>query len=115
MRTKTLSALIAILAGAMILLPTIAFGGAQAAATHTHTVTLKNLEFHPGTVSIHRGDSVRWVWRDGETEHNVTGHGFRSRTQSRGSFTVRFTHAGTFRYECTIHVAEGMTGKIVVH
>jgi plastocyanin len=113
MRTKTLGVLIAIAAGAMILLPTLAFGGARAASTHT--VTLKNLEFHPRTVSIHRGDSVKWLWRDGETEHNVTGHGFRSRTQSSGSFTVRFTHSGTFNYRCTIHAAEGMTGKVVVH
>ena len=32
-----------------------------------------------------------------------------------GSYTVRFAHAGTFSYHCTIHVAEGMRGKIVVH
>jgi plastocyanin len=113
MRTKTLGALIAIAAGVMILVPSLAFGGARAASTHT--VTLKNLEFHPGTVSIHRGDSVKWVWRDGETEHNVTGHGFHSRTQTSGSYTVRFTRKGTFKYDCTIHVAEGMKGKIVVH
>jgi plastocyanin len=113
MRTKTLGALIAIAAGVMILVPSLAFGGARAASTHT--VTLENLEFHPANVSIHRGDSVKWVWRDGETEHNVTGHGFHSKTQTSGSYTVRFTRKGTFKYDCTIHVAEGMKGKIVVH
>jgi plastocyanin len=30
-------------------------------------------------------------------------------------WAVRFTHSGTFRYFCTIHVSEGMKGKIVVH
>jgi plastocyanin len=81
----------------------------------TRTVTLQNIRFHPGTLNIHRGDRVRWLWRDGEIEHNVTFHGFHSRTQSSGSYTVRFTRAGTFNYHCTIHVAEGMRGKIVVH
>jgi plastocyanin len=113
MKRKTLSALIAIAAGIMILIPSLAFGGAQAASTHS--VTLKSLAFHPGTLSIRRGDTVKWLWRDGGEEHNVTGHGFRSGTKASGSFSVRFTHKGTFKYECTIHVEEGMTGKIVVH
>jgi plastocyanin len=99
------------LAGAT-LITTAAFGGAH--ATAGHSVTLKNFRFHPGTLTIHRGDSVTWLWRDGPTEHNVTFRGFHSRTQSRGSYTVRFTHPGTFTYRCTIHVAEGMRGKIVV-
>jgi plastocyanin len=94
------------------IVPAGAQGGAHAA--RGHTVTLKNTRFHPGSLSINRGDSVTWVWRDGGTEHNVTGHGFRSGTRTHGSFTVRFTHAGTFNYRCTIHVSEGMKGKIVV-
>jgi plastocyanin len=99
---------------ALALLPTVALGGGARSAG-SHTVTLKDIRFHPGDLSINRGDSVTWVWRDGETEHNVTFHGFHSRTQARGSYTVRFEHSGTFSYECTIHVAEGMKGKIVVH
>jgi plastocyanin len=109
MRLARLAALA--LAGAA-LIPAAAFGGGTSAATHT--VTLKNIRFHPGDLTINRGDSVTWLWRDGETEHNVTFRGFHSRTQSSGSYTVRFTRAGTFSYRCTIHVAEGMTGKIVV-
>jgi plastocyanin len=100
-------------AGAMAAIPAGAFGVARTASTHT--VTLKNRMFHPATLNINRGDRVRWVWRDGETEHNVTFHSFHSRTQAGGSYTVRFTHHGTFSYHCTIHVAEGMKGKIVVH
>jgi plastocyanin len=45
----------------------------------------------------------------------VTFHGFHSRTQVHGSYTVRFTHRGTFKFRCTIHEEEGMRGKIVVH
>jgi plastocyanin len=106
-----LGALAAVTATAAI--PTGAFGIARSASTHT--ATLKNHMFHPGTLNINRGDGVKWLWRDGETEHNVTFHGFHSRTQASGSYTVRFMHRGTFRYICTIHVSEGMRGKIVVH
>ncbi|MFI5003424.1 MAG: plastocyanin/azurin family copper-binding protein [Solirubrobacterales bacterium] len=90
-------------------------GGDAAHGASSHVVVLKGMRYHPSTISIRRGESVTWVWRDGGTEHNVTGHGFHSRTQARGSFTVRFTRAGTFSYHCTIHVSEGMVGKVIVH
>jgi plastocyanin len=94
-------------------LPTGAFGGARSASGHS--VTLKELRFHPATISIRRGESVSWQWRDGGVEHNVTFHGFHSRTQGHGSYTVKFARSGTYNYECTIHVALGMRGKIIVH
>jgi plastocyanin len=99
-------------ASAFAAIPGWAFGGAQPAGTHT--VTLSSLRFHPGTLTIGRGDSVRWLWRERGTEHNVTFAGFHSRTQTSGSYTVRFTRSGTFNYRCTIHVRLGMRGKIVV-
>jgi plastocyanin len=94
-------------------IPAGAFGTARSAGTRT--VVLNEHMFHPATVNVNRGDRVKWLWRDGETEHNVTFHGFHSRTQASGSYTVRFTRRGTFRYFCTIHVSEGMRGKVVVH
>jgi plastocyanin len=97
----------------MAMVPTGAFGGARAASGHT--VVLKEIAFHPSSLNIRRGDSVTWLWRDSGTEHNVTFAGFHSRTQGRGSYTVKFTRRGTFNYRCTIHVALGMRGKIVVH
>jgi plastocyanin len=91
--------------------PAVALAGARSASTHT--VTLHEFRFHPHTLTIRRGDKVTWAWRD-QVEHNVTFHGFHSRTQVHGSYTVRFNHRGTFNYHCTIHVEEGMRGKIVV-
>jgi plastocyanin len=113
MQLKRTHALLALAACGAIAAPTVALASAGEAAS-THTVTLKNLSFHPATLSIHRGDSVRWVWQDGGVEHNVTGARFHSRTMGSGSFTERFTHSGTFNYHCTIHVSVGMKGKIVV-
>jgi plastocyanin len=112
MSSKTLSALAGSVLACAVLLPAVAFGGAHAAARHT--VTLHEFRFHPGTLSIRRGDKVTWVWRD-QVEHNVTFRGFHSRTQVHGSYSVRFTHNGTFKFRCTIHEEEGMRGKIVVH
>jgi plastocyanin len=85
---------------------------AVARGASAHTVVLKGLRFHPSAVTVNPGESVTWVWQDGAIEHNVTARGFHSRTQTRGTFTVRFTHAGTFSYHCTIH--EGMVGKVIV-
>jgi len=94
-------------------IPAFAAGGGHSASGHT--VTLSHIRFHPPTLSIKRGDTVTWLWQDKGEEHNVTGKGFKSRTMSKGSFSVRFTKAGTFNYKCTIHVSEGMVGKVVVH
>jgi plastocyanin len=92
-----------------------ALGGTDGQAAGNHTVILKNIRFRPATLSIRRDESVKWVWEDGDIEHNVTFHGFHSRTMTSGSYTVRFTQAGTFNYNCTLHASEGMKGKIVVH
>ena len=97
----------------MALIPAGAFGGAHAASGRT--VTLKNTRFNPSAIIIGRGEAVTWLWRDGRTKHNVTFASTHSRTQTSGSFTVRFSHSGTFNYRCTIHEAEGMRGRVIVH
>ena len=99
-------------ATAVAAIPAGAFGGAHAAATHT--VTLNGVRFHPATLTVNRGDSVRWAWQYSESEHNVTFHGLHSRTGSSGSFTVRFSRAGTFAYRAR-SIEEGMRGKVIVH
>lgn len=89
---------------------------APAGAASSRSVRIKDIDFHPRTLTVHRGDSVRWVWLDGATPHNVTSRGalrFRSSpTKTQGTYTVRFRHAGTYRYVCTIHF--NMKGKVVV-
>jgi plastocyanin len=113
MRARSAAALGALAAASTLaVIPSGAFGGGHAASTRT--VTLSSVRFHPGTLNVGRGDSVRWLWRERGTEHNVTFAGFHSRTQASGSYTVRFTRSGTFSYRCTIHAREGMRGRIVV-
>jgi plastocyanin len=90
----------------------LAAAGPAAHAAKTTTVTLKDISFKKSTVRITKGSSVTWIWDDGSTPHNVTFHARHSKTQKTGTYTMRFTKAGTFKYHCTIH--PGMNGKVVV-
>ena len=87
-----------------------------AASAGVKRVEMKDIDFTPATVTIRRGDSVRWVWRDQRVSHDVTSRGrlrFRSsQTKLTGTHTVRFRRKGTYRYVCTIHPS--MLGKVVV-
>jgi plastocyanin len=94
------------------LTPALAAAPPRAHATSTTTVTLKDISFKKSTVKIAKGGSVKWVWKDGDTPHNVTFATRHSKTQKSGSYTLRFARAGTFTYHCTIH--PGMDGKVVV-
>ena len=69
--------------------------------------------FSPSSLSISRGDTVRWSWR-GSVPHNVAGPGFRSRTASRLTYSRTFRRAGTFRVICQIHVGLGQRMTIRV-
>jgi plastocyanin len=94
------------------LTPALATTHVRAHATSTTTVTLKDISFRKSTVKIAKGASIRWIWKDGDTPHNVTFATKHSKTQKSGSYSLRFARAGTFKYHCTIH--PGMDGKVVV-
>jgi plastocyanin len=113
-RTATV-ALAALAATAAAVAPSLANGDGGAHASSSHVVVLKEVRYHPSTLTINRGETVSWLWRDHGEKHNVTFHGFHSRTMTSGAYSVRFLSRGTFNYRCTIHEAEGMRGKIIVH
>ena len=77
------------------------------------TVELKNNAFNPPAVTIKSGQSVLWKFDDGSIAHNVTGDGYRSSDMSSGTYSHKFTSAGTYHYQCTIH--SGMTGQVIVN
>jgi plastocyanin len=85
----------------------------------TTTVSVQNDKFVPSISSINAGDSVVWHW-DG-SDHNVTSTSHPAAwtasatvTSTTFTFTNTFNTAGTFPYECTIHVTEGMLATINV-
>jgi plastocyanin len=89
---------------------------AGVAGAATKTVTLKNIAFSPKSLTISKGSTVTFAFRDGDTVHNVTSTGSRRfstiANRTTGSKSRKFTKAGTYRYACTLH--PGMTGRIVV-
>jgi plastocyanin len=67
------------------------------------------------TVSVKRGDTVKWEW-EGSNPHNVTVRSgpakFRSRTISSGSYSKKVTRAGTYKIVCTVHGPMRMTLRV---
>ena len=95
-----------------------AVGGPVAAsqATSGKTVTLRDIAFAPKSLSVARGTTVTFTWRDDDTAHNVVSKGAKRFTpigvRSTGSRSRTFSKAGTYRYVCTLH--PGMAGRITV-
>ena len=81
-------------------------------------VVIRDFAFAAPTITIDRGESVRWRSSTG-TFHTVTpdGHQAFAAQQMNGSgqtYDVRFDTPGRYRYYCEPHRAFGMTGEVVV-
>ena len=98
----------------------------------THTVMVGDggaLVYTPANLTIHVGDTVRWVW--GSSGHSVVS-GTNGNADNRfcspsntgcdnpplsakgTTYEQTFTQAGTFPYYCSVHFSLGMTGTITV-
>jgi plastocyanin len=105
--------------GRHLVVAAVAAAAVMAAPAHGaggRTVQIKDIDFHPARLVVHRGDQVTWRFLDAEVSHNVTSVGrlrFRSSgSRMTGAYSVRVTRKGTYRYVCTIHA--NMRGRIVV-
>jgi plastocyanin len=83
----------------------------------THDVNVANFQFTPATLTIKKGDTVKWTSTSGF--HNVvsgtspTSNGtFTSGAPPMTTFSFTFNTAGTFPYFCGVH--PNMTGTITV-
>jgi len=78
-------------------------------------VSMKDIKFNPGEVTIKPGDTVSWT-NDDSVGHDVTGDNFKSgdpgALQQGDTFKHKFDKAGTFDYVCTVH--PGMKGTVLV-
>jgi plastocyanin len=86
-----------------------AVSGSQAATTKI--VKVDDFEFSPSSVTVRRNTTVKWVWV-GRAEHDVESirkprgtRNFASDVMSKGSYSRKFTKAGTYRIDCSIHAS----------
>ena len=85
----------------------------RARKSATKSVTIKDFEFSPKSITVAVGDTVTWT-NDGPTDHSATAEGEWDtgimKEGERGSH--RFTEAGKFSYICTPH--PNMKATVVV-
>ncbi len=94
---------IAFVAGALT-----AFGTLMVSALPQDTISQKGREFHPGEITIKRGDTIQIVNDDADLLHHAyidsPNFSFDSGDQKPGSVTpITFTVAGNFNVLCAIH------------
>jgi len=69
------------------------------------------------TVTVAKGDKVRWVWT-GESLHNVKvtrgPASFGSPSKTSGSFSKKVRKSGRYTIICTVHGASDQSMKLVV-
>ena len=98
------------------LLPLIVLAAAPAfAADEAHTIVQKGRAFHPGEVTINRGESLVFTNAD-DFIHQIyaqgSGFSFDSDEKNPGeTITETFTASGTFEVHCHIHPKM----KLIVH
>ncbi len=79
-------------------------------------VSVADFKFTPETITIKRGETVRWKHVSGS--HTLTffkGHYDRGLNFAQPTQSRTFKRAGTFKYFCRFHLDDkGMKGKVVV-
>lgn len=74
-----------------------------ARAAASASVTIRDFDFTPKSVTVNEGDTVTWT-NQGPTVHTATGDGFDTGNLKKGeSGSHTFASAGTFAYICTPH------------
>jgi plastocyanin len=87
---------------------------APSSVPKTASVTIKDFEFTPASITVAVGSTVTWT-NDGPSTHTVTADdgSFDSKDLAKGgTFSQTFQTAGTFSYHCSIHPF--MTAKVIV-
>lgn len=82
-----------------------------------NSVSIQNLSFNPGNLTVSAGTTVRWTNND-NVAHTVTSGSPGNQTglfdsgnlPPGGTFEFTFSETGTFNYFCTLHPA--MTAQV---
>lgn len=119
MPSRSLRSSVALAAASLLTLAACGGGGADASAAPeadgpppAATVDLRPVTFEPAKVTVEAGETVQWKWARG-VQHDVQGEGFKSKVQSKGTFSHTFDEPGTYDYRCNLHPAT-MKGTVTV-
>jgi plastocyanin len=101
----------------LALLAALAVLGAVAvpALARTRSVTVKNFKFTPRSLTVSKGTTVRWSFRDSAAHNVKVTKGpakFHSRNIKRGTYSKKLTRRGTYRIICTLHPFMHETVKV---
>ena len=114
---------ILVLALFMTCLASTALAAGQAASSgyHEFTMTAKNFEFDPSTITVKKGEKVRLIITAADHDHGFKLDAFDiDQVLKKGDTeTIEFTatKAGTFEFKCSVYCGRGhrrMKGKLVV-
>jgi plastocyanin len=97
---------------------TVAMSAVGAVAGQSTTVVQRNFKFSPSTVTITTGSTLLVHNATASTKHTftVTSHGINVHTNGGQTASVLVNLApGKYPFICTIHVALGMKGTLVVN
>ena len=91
-------------------LAAVLLAAVPAASGATRPVKLQSESFAPRSLTIHRGDAIRFRWVTGfHNVRRVSGPAFRRiPSRDRGTVTRAFPKAGRYRLVCSIHRDLGM-------
>ena len=98
----------------MVLVALLWFVPPASAATKTVSILAGPSRYSPKTITINKGDTVKWV-NNGTRAHTASKNGGGWSSGSipvGGSFSKKFLTKGTFGYHCNFHGA--MKGTIIV-
>lgn len=111
-RAGLIALLLTLVVGSLL---AMACGSSKKSTTipRTVSVTIKDFEFTPATVTIKVGDTVTWT-NNGPSTHTVTADdgSFASGNLWGDTFSHTFQTVGTFTYHCAI--SRFMTGTVIV-
>lgn len=90
-------------------------GNPDAPKPGTNEVWMQGSAFNPDKITVTAGTTITWTNKDGSV-HTVTsdtGLFDSGNISANGTFTHKFSTAGTFLYHCAVHTT--MTGSVVVN
>lgn len=117
MHPRAVAALLLLLSGGDMMLPTKPLAQTQAAvpiAAASTEVRVDNFTFSPPTLTVTTGTTVTWVNGD-DIPHTIVAkdRSFRSKALDTGDrFSFTFTTPGDYDYFCSLH--PHMVGKVIV-